>query len=226
MNRILLIEKNEASAERLRNKLHLEHIDMDTANSGQEALMLLGSQLYDLIIASDELPDMVAERLLIELRSATEHTQPIMLLSDIQDVRRRVRYYRLGANDILSKELNMEEFIAKIWSILKVAGKGENRPIHVDGFYIDPASQAVMIDDQPVQLTPTEFELLLYLARNEGKALSRDQILAHVWGYAFAGETNLVDVYIRYLRLKIDKKYKKKWIHTVRGFGYRFDLPN
>lgn len=111
-------------------------------------------------MTSEDLPDRVAERMLIDLRDTAAHSQPILLFSDAMDVRRRVRYYRLGANDILPKQLDLEEFIAKIWSILKVAGKGEHRPIHADGLFIDPSSRTVMMDDQTIQLTPTEFDLL------------------------------------------------------------------
>lgn len=165
---------------------------------------------------------MSGEELLIELRDKRAF-MPVMLFSSSSDIRRRIRYYRLGANDVVTKPLVVEEWIVRIWNLLKLTGKATHSPVRVDGLVVDPVSRMVEMEGEAVPLTPTEFDLLLFMIRHEGKPLSRERILQHVWGYPFAGQTNLVDVYIRYLRLKIDRKYRKKWLHTVRGVGYMFD---
>lgn len=219
---LLLLEQDGPLAEQLVIRLEQERIVTRLADSGREGLALLEDGQFDLAVISDQLPDLSGEGLLIELRERRAG-MPVMLFSSSSDIRRRIRYYRLGANDVVTKPLMFEELIVRIWNLLKLAGKAERFLIRVDGLVVDPESRTVEMEGEQVPLTPTEFDLLLFLVRHEGKPLSRAQILQQVWGYPVAGQTNLVDVYIRYLRLKIDRKYRKKLFHTVRGFGYMFD---
>lgn len=222
MPRVLLVESDARLAQRLAARLDLERIVADMAASGREGLDMLNGGLYDLAVTGDNLPDMNAETILHEMREQRPGV-PVMLLTVSNDVRNRIRRYRQGANDVLAKPPVLEEFVVRVWNLLRLAGKADNFPIRVDDLVIDPAARTAEIAGQCLPLTPTEFDLLLYFAKNKGKPLTRKQIMENVWGYTFSGRTNLVDVYVRYLRLKIDKTYKKKWFHTVRGFGYRFD---
>jgi len=219
--KVLLMESDARLARRLADRIAQERIAADVAGNGREGLDKLADGQYDLAVAADNLPDMNGERVLHEL--CGKPGVPVMLLAVSNDARNRIRYYRLGANDVLAKPPVLEEFVARVWNLLRLAGKADNIPIRVDDLVIDPTARKAEIAGECLPLTPTEFDLLLYFAKNEGKPLSREQIMENVWGYTFSGRTNLVDVYVRYLRLKIDKKYRKKLFHTVRGFGYRFD---
>lgn len=220
--RLLLMEPDGPLAGQLVIRLEHERIGTDVAATGREGLERLAGGTYDLVAASDELPDLGGEGLLIHMREIRSGV-PVLLYAATGDVRRRIRCYRLGANDVIPKPLMFEELVVRIWNLLRLAGKADGFPIHVDDLRIDPQTRTAEVGGETVPLTPTEFDLLLYLVRNEGKPLSREQIMENVWGYSSSGQTNLVDVYIRYLRLKIDKKYKKKLFHTVWGYGYRFD---
>lgn len=222
MPKLLLMEADDRLAEQLAIRLALERIETETAASGREGLALLGEKPFDLAALSDDLPDMSGEALLIAFRERRAGL-PVMVLSAAADRRRRIRYYRLGANDVLLKPPAIEELAARLWNLLRLAGKAGSSPLRVDDLRIDPETRTADFGGERLPLTPTEFDLLLYFARHEGRPLSRERIMEHVWGYTFAGRTNLVDVYVRYLRRKIDKKYGKKLFHTVRGVGYLFD---
>lgn len=216
------MEQDGRLAERLSVRLGQERMAVTLAGTVQEGLEWLERGQVDLVCASDRMPDMNGEAILIAMRKRNTGI-PVMLFASDRDVRRRIRYYRLGANDVLPKPLVTEEVVVRMWNLLKLSGKSDRSPIQVGDLTIDPGLRMAEMSGESIPLTPTEFDLLLFLARNEGKPLSRRQILQQVWGYPFHGQTNLVDVYIRYLRNKIDKKYRLKFIRTVRGIGYRFD---
>ena len=186
---MLLIERDVNLATQLQQALGFEGLELQTVHSAEEGLSIIRSEHVDLVTMADDMPDQIGEHLLMTLRTSG-FRQPLILLTSTNNPYRRIRYYRLGANDVLLKPFLIEEFIERIWNMLKLTGA-------IGSFY---------------------------LVKNEGKPLSRDHILAEVWGYDFTGDTNLVDVYIRYLRQKIDRRFKKKYIRTVRGIGYMLEV--
>lgn len=220
MPRVLLMEADAALVRRLEARLAREGIET-VAAGGREGMELARDGAFDLAAAGDDLPDLDAETLLAGLRERSAGL-PVMLLASSGDARRRIRYYRMGANDVLVKPFLPDEFAARVWNLLKLAGKADDGPIRAGNLVLDPQNRTAAFAGQPLELTPTEFDLLAFFARNEGKPLTREQIMENVWGYTFSGKTNLVDVYVRYLRLKIDRKHGTKLFHTVRGYGYRF----
>lgn len=222
MPRVLLMEADGALAGRLRARLARDGIETTVAASAAEGLNLVAGDSFDLAAADDGLPDLDGARLVERLRRIRSGL-PVMLLTSSAGPRRRIRYYRLGANDVMVKPFWPDEFAARVRNLLDLTGKAFIGPIRAGDLTIDPDRRTADMAGQPLALTPTEFDLLLYFARNEGRTLTRDEIMERVWGYTFsAGRTNLVDVYVRYLRQKIDRAFGTKYFHTVRGFGYRF----
>lgn len=224
---LLVIEHDEGLAQVIRTRLTLEGMMVESVASGYEGLRYMRERNWSLLVAETDLPDMKAEELLAGMRGRKLTGQPVILTTSTRDTHRIVRLLRMGATDIVRKPVVVEELIARIWGLLRLSGEANSRPAPiVEGdIRIDSDNRTVLAGGEEVSLTPTEFDLFVFLVRNKGRPLRRDYILSEVWGYAFAGNTNLVDVYIRYLRLKLDKKYKRKWIHTVRGVGYMFK-PN
>ncbi len=226
LRELLLIDEEHPMVNRLVNGLMLDSIHVEQVSTGREGLSQVDKQPWRLVIAGANLSDMTAENLLILLREF-KLQYPIMILTDKKVTWRSVRLFRLGANEVISRTEPIEEIMARIWNLFglqRLQVDDGHTPIRVDDIRIDPSSRTVYVEGDKIMLTATEFDLLYYLARNEGKVLPREQILANVWGYEFAGDSNLVDVYIRYLRLKIDNKYKKKLIRTIRGSGYMFEV--
>jgi len=150
---------------------------------------------------------------------------PIIMLTAKDDVSDKVMGLDMGADDYMTKPFAIEELLARIRVCLKKhrADVAEDSGAkEVGGLRIDPASYSASFDGTPITLTKKEFDLLNYLWQHENHAITRDELLTNVWGYEFTGDTNIVDVYIRYLRQKIDDKFQIKTIHTIRAVGYMF----
>jgi len=147
---------------------------------------------------------------------------PVLLLTARDQVDDKVEGFELGANDYLTKPFAIKELLARIRNLLRMfANKSDDTEVlKVDDLTVDPHSRKVIRNGIAIELTPREFELLLYLLKRQGHVLTREELLSEVWGFDFAGQTNLVDVYIRYLRQKIDHGFAVKLIQTVRGVGY------
>lgn len=195
---------------------------MDKAFDGRSGLELAESGRHDLILLDVMLPGMSGMELLRRLRRNSE--VPVIMLTARDTVMDKVTGLDMGANDYITKPFEIEELLARIRVALrKSVRKAENGEMLVSGLLnLDPARHSVFYDGISVELTNREFDLLKELMRNKGIVLSRDHLLDRVWGYGYAGETNVVDVYIRYLRTKIDDAFGTKMIHTVRGVGYVF----
>lgn len=152
---------------------------------------------------------------------------PVFVISGVHSGEGAVSAFSAGGNDYMAKPLHIGEFKSRVLNLLSLTGRRRNlnHLLKVDGLSLDPSRRYVTRDGIELVLTPKEFDLLYYLAANQGIICSRNEILRQVWGYHFQADTNVVDVYIRYIRKKVDKGHKNKLIHTVRGTGYVMRAP-
>ncbi|WP_127585737.1 response regulator transcription factor [Paenibacillus koleovorans] len=221
--RILLIEDEDRIARVLELELKHEQYETVRAADGKTGLELALADGWDIILLDVMLPELDGMDVLRQLR-AQGSTVPIIMLTARDAVKDKVTGLDLGADDYVTKPFAIEELLARIRRLIHAVSRLHSADtaevLGLDGLRVESRSRQVTRDGQPIELTPTEFDLLLYLLRHAGTVLTREQILAEVWGYDFVGDTNLVDVYIRYLRQKVDKGYKVKLIHTSRGVGY------
>lgn len=219
---LLLIEDEANIARVLQLELQHEGYAVDRADNGVDGLNLAMSRFWDLIVLDVMLPQMDGMALLKRLRQAGKQT-PVLLLTAKDQVGDKVRGLDLGANDYMTKPFAIEELLARIRNLLRTFSSvdTEAAPLQIMDLTVDPLTRLVNRGGKTVELTPREFDLLLYLMKHRGIAVTREQLLSEVWGFDFAGQTNLVDVYIRYLRQKIDRGRPVKLIQTVRGVGYR-----
>ena len=218
----ILIVKDEKQIARF-IQIDLEKNGFRTAieKNGRRAYERIIQEKYDLVLLDVMLPDMDGMEICQRVREISD--VPIIMLTARDDVKDKVEGLNFGANDYVTKPFSTEELLARIRGILRRRNEGtrpeENRMI-VGNVLLYPDRYEVRVNGDLIELTHKEFELLQYLVENKPNVLTRDQILQRVWGYDFMGDTNVVDVYISYLRSKIDNKYNEKHIHTVRGVGY------
>ena len=223
MSRILIVEDEKKIARFLELELMHEGYEVDTAHDGRTGLEKALSWQPDLMILDLMLPELSGIEVCRRLRH--ESDLPIIMLTAKDDVSDKVMGLDMGADDYMTKPFAIEELLARIRVGLKkrrASAETASAALTAGLLRLDPASYAVSYDGQPVSLTKKEFDLLRYLMQRKGQAVTRDALLSDVWGYDYAGDTNVVDVYIRYLRAKIDDAYGVKYIHTVRGVGYVF----
>ena len=222
MERILIVEDEEKLARFLELELRHEGYAVEKAFDGRSGLTLAEEGGFDLILLDVMLPQLSGLELLRRLRRTSQ--TPVIMLTARDAVMDKVTGLDMGADDYITKPFEIEELLARIRVALrKHSGRTDAEEPLVSGkLTLEPSSHAVRWDGAPITLTNREFELLRALMLNRGIVLSRDRLLEQVWGYDYAGETNVVDVYIRYLRQKIDDAYGVKLIHTVRGVGYIF----
>lgn len=224
MSRVLIVDRQEQLHRRLTVALSFEQVQTVSVYSAEEADAHIASSRWGLVVIGEEDADPSAVGLLVQLRRSGRR-EPVLWMTGDARPRRRVRLYRLGANDVADRKTGTDELVARALNLMKLSGAGKHaeRYQHIDTLMIDKASRSVFRENAKIELTPTEYRLLLFLADHAGTAMQRDTILREVWGYDFYGQTNLVDVYVRYLRQKLDKGYGKKLIRTVRGFGYMIE---
>ncbi len=218
-NTVLIVEDETRIARFL--ELELEHENYATyiSNDGESALKQFKKFGADIILLDIMMPIMNGFEFLKELRKFS--SVPVILLTAKDDTTDKVKGLDLGANDYVTKPFAIEELLARMRVHLSNANKSDNKEyIVVNGVALDDTMKEVRCHDEPVELTKKEYELLKYLVENKNRALSRGEILENVWGYEYIGDTNVVDVYVRYLRQKIDDKFDFKFISTVRGVGY------
>lgn len=219
---ILIIEDEIKIARFLELELKYEGYSTVQAHDGRIGLDRAVSENFDLIILDVMLPGLNGMEVLRRLRQSMD--TPVIMLTAKDAVTDKVMGLDLGADDYLTKPFAIEELLARIRTALKKrrASAVKDQVINIGALIIDINERAVRFGDNSLDLTKKEFDLLKYMAENKNIALSRDKILEAVWGYDYHGDTNVVDVYIRYLRCKLDDKYNIKLIHTVRGIGYAF----
>lgn len=215
---ILVVEDEKKLARVLQLELEYEGYQVRTSHDGREAMDLISEQDFDLILLDVMLPGLSGMEILRRMRK-DEQLTPVILLTARDETYDKVSGLDLGANDYITKPFEIEELLARIRAQLRSnqdQSKQENNQIKVKDLIIDEMQYQTTWQGELVELTKREFDLLVYLAKNANQVLSRDQLLSQVWGYDYAGETNVVDVYVRYIRQKTDYQL----IETVRGIGY------
>ncbi len=222
MSRILIVEDERKIARFLELELQHEGYEVETAGDGRTGLDRALNWKPDLMILDLMLPELSGIEVCRRLRH--ESDLPIIMLTAKDDVSDKVMGLDMGADDYMTKPFAIEELLARIRVNLKKhrSGASSSGILAAGKLTLDPASYAVAWDGAPVSLTKKEFDLLKYLMERKGQAVTRDALLSDVWGYDYAGDTNVVDVYIRYLRHKIDEPFGVKTLHTIRAVGYMF----
>jgi DNA-binding response OmpR family regulator len=217
--RILVVEDDRPLASFVRKGLEAEHYAVDTAHDGEEAQYMLEETDYDLAILDLGLPKLDG---LSVLRSIRPHKPnlPVLVLTARSRIEDRVETLDTGADDCLNKPFSFTELSARVRALLRRGKSSAESILQIDDLRLDRVQRRVERAGKPVELSSKEFALLEYLMRNAGRRLSRSMIIEHVWNLSFDTTTNIVDVYINYLRKKIDGPHPVKLIKTVRGVGY------
>lgn len=218
--KILLVEDERKVANLIKKGFEEEGLIVDIADDGEIALQKVSVENYDLIILDIMLPGKDGIEVLKEIR-AKGIMKPIMMLTAKDSTTDKVLGLDAGADDYITKPFVFEELLARVRALLRRGHAIEKaQPIQIHDLVIDPVTRRVTRAGKEIELTSKEYGLLEYMARNKNRILTRTMIAENVWDYQFDSLTNIIDVYINYLRKKIDKDHQKKLIHTVRGVGY------
>jgi len=217
--RLLLIEDEEKVARFIVKGLVAERFAVDVASEGDQGLELALGYSYDLIILDLMLPGLSGTEVLRLVRQRNEYV-PVLVLTARDAVNDKVRHFEIGADDYLTKPFAFAELLVRVKALLRRGAVSRANVLRVADLEIDRLTQQVRRGGQRVELTGKEYALLEYLMTNAGRVLSRTMIIEHVWDQSFDGATNIVDVYVRHLRNKIDEPFERKLIRTVRGVGY------
>ncbi|ALX49159.1 response regulator transcription factor [Lentibacillus amyloliquefaciens] len=225
---ILIVEDEEKLSRVLQLELEYESYSTKVVADGNTALNLITDEKWDLVLLDIMLPELSGMEVLRRVRRFDEST-PIILLTARDEVYDKVNGLDQGANDYITKPFQIEELLARIRAQLRQPKKTvvrQHEELGVGDLIVDVESREIRREKQPIELTPREFDLLVYLLQNKNVVLTRDQLIEHVWGFDYFGDTNVVDVYIRYLRQKVDKPFDQAYIQTVRGVGYTIKEHN
>ncbi|MHC1681748.1 MAG: response regulator transcription factor [Clostridiaceae bacterium] len=219
--KILIIEDEVKIARFLELELNYEGYQVEKAHDGREGFNKFREGDFQLILLDIMLPLMNGMEVLRRIRQSSQ--VPIIMLTAKDETMDKVSGLDMGADDYVTKPFEIEELLARIRVALKRKAGVQNtvsNTLKMNDLTVDLEKYTASYSNEEIELTKREFDLLTYLLENKNIALSRDRIVEKVWGYDYLGDTNVVDVYIRYLRSKIDDKYNVKLIHTVRGVGY------
>ncbi|MEK5145156.1 response regulator transcription factor [Paenibacillus sp. FSL M7-0134] len=226
---VLVIDDEEKISRLLQLELSHEGYAVEIAQTGREGLEKALVGTWDIIILDVMLPEMNGVEVLKQIRKVDNHT-PVIMVTARNTTPDKVSGLDEGANDYITKPFEIEELLARMRASMRhqmeptaTALQEEDKPpsrLQVDSLVLERKTRSVVREGNRIELTPKEYDLLLYLMEHKNQVLQRDQMIQDVWGFDFVGDTNVVDVYIRYVRKKIDHGYKKKLIKTVRGVGY------
>jgi DNA-binding response OmpR family regulator len=216
--KILIIEDEEKLARFIEMELAYEGYAVAKAFDGRAGLNLAEAGGFDLILLDIMLPGISGMEILRRLRRS--NAIPVILLTARDSVVDKVTGLDSGADDYITKPFAIEELLARIRTALRKSTALREKALCASGLVLDPERRSVTVNKTDVELTKREFDLLHYLLRNKGVVVTREALLENVWGFDFEGETNAVDVYIRFLRGKIDEAFGIRLIRTVRGVGY------
>lgn len=216
--RILVVEDEHAIAEFLATELKFEGFEVHVEHDGMRGLMAARQTAPDLILLDRMLPGLDGVELCRRLRATTD--VPIIMLTAKGEVVDKVEGLNAGANDYVAKPFHFEELLARIKAQLRAKNPEPKTHFAIGDLSLDTKSREVRRGDHPIELTPREFGLLEYLIRHPRQVLTRSQILEAVWGYDFNGDDGVLEVYIRYLRAKLEREGLPRLIHTARGIGY------
>lgn len=218
MKKILIIEDESNISDFVKMELEYEGYEAEISEDGKEGLIKALREDYDLIVLDLMLP--VISGLEVCRRLKKEKDIPVIMLSAKDSVMDKVAGLQIGADDYIAKPFAIEELIARIQVIFRRMEKVKSNIIKFKDLSIQLESRTVMKNEEKINLTNKEYELLILLLNNKGKVVTRDNILNEVWGYDYDAGTNVVDVYVSYLRNKLDEKNKEAYIETVRAVGY------
>jgi len=223
--RILVVEDEVNLNDIIVKKLKLEHYGVDSCFDGEEALDYIFSVEYDVILLDIMLPKLNGFEVLKKIRNRNIKT-PVLLLTARDGIEDRVQGLDFGADDYLIKPFAFDELLARIRVLLRRNTNNASNVFTIATLSVNCDSHEVYRDKTPIKLSTREFTILEYMIRNKEKVLPREKIEQHIWDYNYEGGTNVVDVYIRYLRKKIDDNFSPKLIHTIRGIGYILKVDN
>ncbi|BBM41377.1 putative transcriptional activator protein IrlR [Leptotrichia wadei] len=223
--RLLVVEDEKKLNELITKKLEKEYYGVDSCFDGEEAVRYVEGTEYDAIILDIMLPKLDGFEVIKRIR-AKKNKVPILLLTARDNIDDKVKGLDYGADDYLVKPFIFEELMARIRVLLRRNSGNADNIITIANLKVDLDAKTVFRDDVLIKLSGREYSILEYLIRNKGKILPRERIEDHIWNYEYEGGTNVIDVYIRYLRKKIDDGYTPKLIHTVRGLGYVLRVDN
>ncbi|MBQ3853100.1 MAG: response regulator transcription factor [Anaerovibrio sp.] len=223
--KIFIVEDERRIARFLQMELEHEGFETEIEDNGRRAYERIIQGDFDLVLLDVMLPEMDGLTICQKVRELSDI--PIIMLTARDEVDDKVKGLDIGADDYVTKPFAVPELLARMRAALRKPTKNgadgdtaNGEVLKLKNITMNIARHEVMVDNESVELTKKEFDLLEYLIRNKRSVLSRDQILSQVWGYDYMGDTNVVDVYIRYLRAKLDDKFNEKYIHTMRGVGY------
>jgi DNA-binding response OmpR family regulator len=217
--RILVVEDEKKVASFIKKGLEEQSYAVDVAYDGRRGEDLVCQNEYDVIILDVLLPNQDGVATCRKIRDKKIDT-PILMLTAIGDTDAKVRGLDSGADDYMTKPFHFEELLARVRALLRRKSQDKSSFLQIDGLILDPVSRKVEREGKQIRLTAREFALLEYFMRNKGKTLSRVHIAQHVWNVSFDMESNVIDVYVKLLRQKVDKDFKKPLIQTIVGAGY------
>ncbi len=223
-DRILLVEDDPKLAKFIESELTLEGYHVTVASNGLDGLTLARTAEPDLLILDWMLPGISGLDICLRLRS-TGVQVPIIMLTAKDEVPDRVTGLNAGADDYVTKPFSMEELLARVKARLRRTQPNDPDSLEFEDLILNCLTREVYRDNQLIELTAKEFDLLEFLLRNPRQVITRDRILEKVWGYDFMGESNIIEVYIRALRIKLEASNSKRLLHTVRGVGYVLREP-
>jgi two-component system copper resistance phosphate regulon response regulator CusR len=216
---MLLIEDEKKLCDLIARALKAERYALDIASDGQTGWELADAYDYDLIILDLMLPVLSGTDVLRRIRRKSQHV-PILILTARDATEEKVQHFEAGADDYLTKPFAFAELVIRVKALLRRGPVSRSSVLRVGDLELDRLSQHVKRAGRKIELTPKEYALLEYLATHPGRIFSRTMIIEHVWDQSFEGLTNIVDVYVRHLRSKVDDPFPTKLIRTVRGVGY------
>ncbi|MGQ4809387.1 Transcriptional regulatory protein CusR [Candidatus Entotheonellaceae bacterium PAL068K] len=223
--RILLVEDEQKVVRFVSQGLQEEGYAVDVATDGNQGLAMALDRVHDLIILDIQLPRKDGIQILRALRQARV-TTPVLLLTVRAAIEDKVLGLDAGADDYLTKPFVFQELVARVRALLRRRTDTAPPVLQVADLTLDPARRVVLRGGETIALTQREYTLLDYFMRNPDRVLSRTMIAEHVWDYSFDSTTNVIDVYVNYLRKKIDTDRQAKLLHTVRGAGYVLKVPD
>ncbi|MBA2455742.1 MAG: response regulator transcription factor [Nocardioidaceae bacterium] len=220
--RILVVEDDKNVARAVRRGLESEGFAVDVAFDGAEGLWLASESAYDAIVLDIMLPGIDGYTVCARLREA-DNWAPILMLTARDGERDEAAALDTGADDFLAKPFSYVVLVARLRALLRRGGHERPVVLRAGDLALDPAAHRVSRGDDEIALTPRQFSLLEFLMRRTGEVLSKSEILGHVWDFAFEGDPNIVEVYVRQLRQRIDEPFGRRSLQTVRLVGYRLD---
>lgn len=217
--RILLVEDESSLRKIIQKKLEQENYTVDSTDNGLDAIDYFNAGNYDCVLLDLMLPGTNGLDVLRHIRN-TRSSVPVILLTAKDSIQDRVTGLDTGADDYLTKPFSLEELSARVRALFRRGQEDKKPNLQVDDLIMNISARKVYRNNIEIELTSKEYALLEYLMRNVDQILTREQLVEHVWNFDFDYDSNIVDVYIRYLRRKIDNPFEKKLIHTIRGHGY------